>query len=121
MATQNPINVYNTCDCDTPLTIPVRLDMVDGVAQEIDLSNNWNLAKIKGLQTVYIDNADNSAKIEIVENVTRQRIICTGNSQGFFPILAGLGFKFTARMIGGDGTVNFQFGNFVAAPGVWSV
>lgn len=121
MAVQNPLSVYNTCDCDTPLTIPVRLNMIDGQYQEIDLSYNWDLAKIKGLQTLYIDNADNSAKIEIVENVTHQRIICSGNSQGFFPILAGLGFKFTARMIGGNGTVNFQFGNYVAAPGVWSV
>lgn len=73
--------------CEGTKAYPFNLDFTAVNAYKIDLTQQQIQKQFTTLQTVWIDNADNTAEFELICTTTGQRIIAPPQSQGFYAML----------------------------------
>jgi len=71
-----------------PKAVPVSLDFSNDGEIDINCEQVISQGKIEYIQTLYVDNADNTNPLTLICSVTRQRLIIKGRAQGYFAILA---------------------------------
>lgn len=100
-------------------TIPLNT----GISVNVDLTHSKELGKLDFVQSVYIDNADNTARLDLTFHGAPNdyRISCPPESQGWFPVCWPIGaMRFTASSSGGV-AVNIVLSNFAMPYLVWTV
>lgn len=74
-----------------PKAIPVRLDFTPSspatLTYVLDLELIWSQAKISMIQTIFIDNSQNSNALSVTVNGTGQIIVAAANTQGYYAVL----------------------------------
>lgn len=107
--------------CEGTKVFPFNLDFTAGKnAYSIDLTSQYNQKQFTTLQTVYIDNSNNPAILQIVCSVTGQVITAPALSQGYYAILQPSPPKLIAQTLGGV-VVLIQLLNFYIPPVVWEI
>jgi hypothetical protein len=116
-----PNSLYNgSVPKEGPKAIPLALTFAGAESVSIDLVLQKQLAKISGIQTIFIDNSANTHAVTISAQATQQIIECPPSSQGYFPILVTSDLKFVISSEGA-GDTEFQFINFAIAGAVWGI
>jgi hypothetical protein len=103
-----------------PKSVPLTITFTGAQTILVDLQQQSQLARISGVQTVWIDNHANAFPITIASEGTQQVVECPPNAQGYFPILVTSNLKFDVTS-GHAGTIEIQLINFAIAAAVWSV
>lgn len=102
-----------------PKTVPCRLDFTGVTEHLVDLSQLVETYRIEYIQTLYVDNKDNNNELDILTDLTGQRITIPANSQGYFALLQPNPPKITFQTVAGAFSVNLQFMNVPVQPAVW--
>lgn len=103
------------------MAVSQTLDFTAGTLLAFDLTDSIMVGKLDFIQSVYIDNADNSAALDLVFSggPTTQRIRAQAQSEGWYPISWPKGAaRFTAASQGGI-KVNVIFANYPMPYVVW--
>lgn len=90
---------------------------VSSVAVNLLLENTDG--KLAFVQSIYIDNKNNAAPLEVVIPVTGQRITCPSQCQGTFPIYAVDQFQAVFSCLGGL-EAKVHLCNFTQPFSVWN-
>lgn len=104
-----------------PKAIPINVDFTQGQAITIDLSQSMIQSKISLVQSLYVDNSLNSVAVSFQVTGTNQIVTCPPNSQGFFPILAGIPTKILATSTSTTALVPCFVLNMPMPAAVWNV
>lgn len=103
-----------------PRVVPVILDFT---ATPAEISGDFTIEESTGVvsfvQSVFIDNADNTSPLTLIIDVTGQRIVVPANRQGYFPVFATESFKWTARTAGVF-RVGITFANVPMPTAIWA-
>lgn len=102
-----------------PKAVPLKLDFSVQDSYLIDLSTLNAFNTLEFVQTVFVDNADNSSPVIIYNGVSQQRLVIPANSQGYYPFLCPNPGRFTIATDGGV-VVNVELCNFPVSPATWS-
>ena len=86
----------------------------------IDLYDEGTNGEMSFAQSVYIDNADNTAPLEIIIPITGQRVTCPASSQGTFPIYTATYFQGVITCVGGN-PASIHLCNFAQPLSAWRV
>lgn len=103
-----------------PKSIPQRIDFTTNVSWSIDFSNLTANETITMIQTLFIDNSNNSDSLSVVFEGTQQTLICPPLAQGYFPILTQNWPKCVVSTSGGV-VILIEFINIPIPPSVWYV
>lgn len=114
-----PVSCGNPPDCKLGRrAIHVLIDFTIGLQFQLDISQVQSQGGMDSVQTLYIDNAANTAPLTILMGLTLQQIIVPAGAQGYLPVLQGnppiIQFSTTAAI-----PVNVQLLNFFVPPGLW--
>ncbi len=102
------------------LSVKVYFNAAPNIKQSFDLTYLADTQGFKGVQCVYIDNADNDGELKIHVDETDQIIKCPARRQGYFPILVPSRSRFYISHLGtAEKTIPIFFLNFTVAQGVW--
>lgn len=106
--------------CEGPKTIPILIDFSLGNTFTADLSVIQNLAFITCVETVFIDNSQNTAPLKVSTSPnTKQDLYIPAGAQAYLPILqtnpAVLTFFTTTAL-----KIMVQLLNFYVPPFVWN-
>lgn len=117
-----PVNVY-TGDkmCEGRKSLPVNIDFSQGANFFLDLSSIQGQGPqkyISSVQTLYIDNVDNTAAIDVVMDVSKQRIRIPAGSEAYIPVLEPNPPKITFTCAN-PVIVPVQVLNFFVPPYIW--
>lgn len=74
-------------NCGAPKAVPIIVDFSASTDYSLTLDQLFSIAKIGGIQAVYIDNSAGGASAQLTFQGTGQLISCPKNSQGYFPVL----------------------------------
>lgn len=118
-------NSFQTANLALPtsgsIAISQALNFANATSIAVDLSNEQLLGKIDFIQSVFIDNADSTATLDLLfaGGPTVQRVRAQANSQGWYPVSWPRGeFRLTANSNSGL-TINLIFANFAMPYIVW--
>lgn len=102
-----------------PAYVPVNYDFSGGTqAYTTDMTSIKQAGKISAIQSVFIDNANNSQPVVLKVSGTNQSISVPANFQGVFPILVTGQALFTITSTG-NGVASLFFGNVAQAAYMW--
>lgn len=101
-----------------PRSIPLSLDFTTQQSYVVDLTVPVQQKQISLIQSVFIDNSQNSTPVSAVCNQTGQKVVCPPNAQGVFPLLAPNPPVITFSSIGAV-VVQAQLLNIPYQPQVW--
>lgn len=118
----NPLAVRTGADADCKLgrrAIHVLIDFSLGATFNLDLGQAQQVGNFDCLQTLYIDNADNTNELTVLMGLTLQRVIIPAGAQAYMPILQPNPpvLQITTN---GAPIINIQLLNFFVPPMVWS-
>lgn len=116
-----PVATLNTrLPTEGPRTIPVLVNFDNGATQTIDISQLVAQKKISMVQSLYVDNSDNSASVSIAISGSGQTLVVPPESEAYFPVLAPVPCVFTLES---DSTSQIFVGlnNFPTPAFVWNV
>lgn len=103
-----------------PRVIPVRLDYTTFDTYNIDLTPQQQGGQFSFVQTVYIDNSDNAAALQLIASATGQRIVVPPNGMCYMPFLQPNPPQMQAITTPAGGLiVGIMFLNFYVPPIVW--
>lgn len=99
--------------------IHVLIDFALGSVFELNLSSIQTQGAFDAVQTLYVDNKNNTGDLVIDMGMTLQSVTLPAGAQAYVPVLQGNPpvLRFTAAT--GTPVVNVQFLNFFVAPIVW--
>src|ERR1044072_5286380 len=115
-------NMYSVANMivpkEGPKVVPVILDFSGIDTIELDGNQIVTMGGIDYIQTIYIDNSENTESVSIRSNITNQVITCPPHSQGNFNVFTPNMPKF---YISTDGALEISifFCNFPLIPCVW--
>jgi hypothetical protein len=118
-----PVVLYAGCMAEEGRkTLPISLAFTVAVPNQVIYLQQLqtNFGKFTGVQTMYVDNADNAADVIITMPETQQRIIAKANTQGYYPVLSVQGSAVFNFNCAANITVAAQLLNFMVAPATWS-
>lgn len=103
-----------------PRALPLVLKVGATTSQvPVNLTLEEDVGLFDNVQTIYVDNADNTAPLILKFGITGQRIICPAQAQGYFAVCSP-DTNFTAQSAGSVDVAVILFN--VPLPGhVWSV
>ncbi|MGH3273584.1 MAG: DUF1859 domain-containing protein [Streptosporangiaceae bacterium] len=108
---QVAFNVFNGCPpIEGPRCIPVTITLNNNSA-EIDFFTQFQRKDITQIQSVFVDNSENTEIFQLTNQAVNQTIDVPAGSQGYYPILAPNPPKFLAATKGAA-TIQLQFLNF---------
>lgn len=84
-----------------PKCIPIPLDFSVATVYTLDYMNFQQLGRFSMLQTVYVDNSLNAAKLNITIPALNQVLKIPAGVQGYFPILCPNPIKLSFDSTGG--------------------
>lgn len=103
-----------------PVIIPTELDFSGADRIDIETEALFSSGKVSLLQGVFIDNYSNANPLVLFNNISRQRIVCPANSQGYFDVFVPKPSTFQASTTSvADLSVKIHFYNVPIASGVW--
>lgn len=87
--TQNsrPISNQTSPFANQAKTLPFLVPLASAATAELDLTNPQTQGVIDQIQSVYIDNSDNTSEFSITTN-NGQNVTCPASTQGWFPLLS---------------------------------
>lgn len=103
-----------------PKVVPINLAFsVSTLVVNVDLLIENTDGDIDFVQSIYIDNKDNAAPLEVLIPITGQRITCPSAAQGTFPIYGVDQFQATFTCIG-ENSAKVHLCNFPQPYSVWT-
>lgn len=102
--------------------VAYTFDFTDSTVQVLDLAQTLQMErKLDFVQSVYIDNADNTSRLDLtfIGAPQSQRISCPAFQQGWFPISWPLGSGQIVALGGAGETAKVIFANFWMQAGTW--
>lgn len=103
-----------------PVSLRVDFDFPTlGTSIDADLSPVHNRGDMTSVQSIYVDNSQNTSILTITANGTNQRIVVPPQSQGYIPILVIDPPTFNFSTVGAF-VVPVQFLNYYMPPFIWS-
>lgn len=101
-------------------TVPYSIDFGALTSpQSVDLSSNTSLKnQVGGVRSIYVDNSNNAASVDVLCNVTRQTLTWPAFSQGYLNCTATNG-QFTIST-SGNAVVGIDFFNIDSDNFIWS-
>lgn len=102
-----------------PKIVPVRLDFQGTDEIIVDGNQVVTQGKIEYIQTIYIDNSNNTSPLSIECDITGQRITIPANAQGNFNLFMPNNPRFIVTTAG-NFVIEMFFCNFPLMPSVWS-
>lgn len=115
-----PMQLGNPPDCKIGRkAIHVLIDFALGSVFQLDLSSIQTQGAFDAVQTLYLDNRNNTGPLVVDLGMTLQNVTLPAGAQAYIPVLQGNPpvLKFTANT--GTPVVNVQFLNFFVPPIVW--
>jgi hypothetical protein len=116
-----PVDVYNQSMPKTggSTAIPIVLDFTTASSFVIDWTGqNWQ-GFVTTIQTVYVDNTQNTGPLTISGNPLNQGISVPGGAQAFLPLTVVNPPKFTVSVANGNGVARLIFMNVPMPACVW--
>lgn len=108
----------NKFPCEGPKVIPIFCDFSSATKYDVDLKSLVQQGKISDVQSIFVDNADNSGICTIDIDVQQQRIIIPPFSQAYLNVLTALpSFHVTS---GTTALVRLFAQNFPVTNAVWN-
>ena len=104
-----------------PKSVPVQIDFSVSQSQTIDLSQLMTQSKLSLVQGLYIDNSTNDVSTSVQVLGTNQLITAPPNTQGYYPILAGIPTKLLVTSASTTALVPIYILNMPMPAVVWSV
>lgn len=128
MAGSIPINATNLSTlavyggdkplCEGPRILPIlNIDFGVNPVYSLDYSNQMKVGRMSMVQTVFVDNSQNDAAVNVMLS-TGQQIVVKGRTQGYYNCLVQDPFKCSFSSPGGA-KVSFIFLNFQIQPAQW--
>ncbi|HNB00969.1 MAG TPA: DUF1859 domain-containing protein [Nitrosomonas sp.] len=102
-----------------PRSLPITIDFSLGASQVIDLALAQTEDKIEFVQSVYVDNAANTANFTMTCAITGQVIIIPPGNQAFIPLLCPNTPRITVTCTA-SATVTVQLLSFPVAAIMWN-
>lgn len=104
------------------LAASVALDFTQGTSFSVDLTQEFMIADFNFVQSVYIDNADNSATVDVFfyGAPVPQRIRARAFSQGWYPVSWPKGSGKIVANSNSGAVINTIFANFAMPYSTWS-
>jgi len=113
-------NHANAAPCGGPKHIPFTPDFSAASSYDYDFSNQIQDNTFPDPQGIYIDNSNNTSPVTVTVQATNHRVICPGQSQGYFLLLfTGTNGKVTFSSTGNVKIAAFIY-NTPVMPAVWS-
>lgn len=103
-----------------PKAVPVRVDFSVDQNWALDLSVQSNMAILRAVQSMFVDNSLNPAALYIQATTLRQTIVVPPFSQGYIPILAVTPTKLVLNSTGGV-VVMLHFLNVPMPLHIWGI
>lgn len=110
---------FNSAPCEGAEDITLDLRFDTEATQNVDLSQIQGVGKWSGVQTLYIDNSENTSPIYIETAVARQKLTVPPLSCWLMPVVVPNPPKFTLVSAGGI-IVRMNILNYFFPPCVWS-
>lgn len=107
----------NKFPCEGPKAVPVSLDFSTAPAFDVDLKLLMLQNKISNVQSLFIDNASNTAQLVLTMSVQNQRIIIPPGAQAYITVLLNQA-EFTVSTTS-TALVNIFAQNFPVTNAVW--
>ena len=120
------MRVYNgLAPIELPIGMPLSYPFPGGAGLltiDDDLLLPLTEGQISFVQSVWVDNADNDATVQIVFDGTGQRLIIPSRSQGVYPVFVGnpAHYHITSALVAAAYNVNLIFLNVPMPHAVWS-
>ena len=104
--------------CEGAETVFVPLDFTGTTIIDLDFSFLQSVGKWGSLQSIYINNSQNGASIQLDLNTTQQSILLAAGKSAYFPLISNNPpkIKFTSA---GATIVPVNLMNFYIPPCVW--
>ncbi len=123
-----PIGNVTGLDCYAPAAIPkesrvisTTLDFRITHSYEISFTEIYQRGLIDKVQTLYVDNKDNTVAIDFLVAITGQRITIPAGYQGFLPVLLGKNINSIYAYSADAGVqVQIQLLNFFVPTTMWN-
>lgn len=88
--------VYNgLAPLKAPRAMLLNFDFSIAASFSFDLQLAQSLDKLEFIQSIYVDNADNSSSVIFTFGISNQRVIIPSNSQGYVSVLCPNAPRFT--------------------------
>jgi len=118
--TPTPVPLGTPADCRLGRrSIHVTVDFTLGATFKLDLSQVQSQGAMDSVQTLYIDNSNNTFGLTITLGVSLQNVIIPAGAQGYIPVLQPNPPILIFTTLGGTPLVEIQLMNFFLPPCIW--
>lgn len=101
-----------------PRAIPLQFDFTVQASYAVDLQIQQASQKFSFIQTVFVDNSNNTSALSLQFDILNQTINVPARMQGYFPVLVVNPPRMVATSAGGTKATVFLL-NFPVAPAMW--
>lgn len=105
--------------CEGRSAFSFVLDFSQGTTIDVDLTQWIQQAKIKSVQSLYVDNLAGTSPLVFVFGGTNQSITVAAGQQGYLPVLEANPPQFTITCANAAQISNLQVLNFFVPPYLW--